>query len=170
MQFVSNVLDFIEQGGTVIWAIFFACLLLWTAIVERLWFLRVTYPKQRKKIIEEWKQRADHSSWRARRIREATISEQKMSLHARLRMIQTLILLCPLLGLLGTVTGMVGVFEVIAISGNSDAQNMAKGIYRATIPTMAGLVVALSGYYLAARIKQLADRQSAKLADRLMLL
>ena len=94
----------------------------------------------------------------------------RIKLHVRLSLIKTLIILCPLLGLLGTVTGMISVFETISINGTSDAQSMAQGVYRATIPTMAGLVVALSGYYFSVRLKQIADSETSKLADKLMLL
>eukprot|EP01028_Stygiella_incarcerata_P010929 TRINITY_DN5930_c0_g2_i9.p1 TRINITY_DN5930_c0_g2~~TRINITY_DN5930_c0_g2_i9.p1 ORF type:complete len:433 (+),score=-18.93 TRINITY_DN5930_c0_g2_i9:1058-2356(+) len=51
----------------------------------------------------------------------------------------------PLLGLLGTVTGMIEVFDVMAITGSSDVKSMANGVSMATIPTMAGMAVALSG-------------------------
>ena len=78
--------------------------------------------------------------------------------------------LCPLLGLLGTVLGMIGVFEVIAVSGNDDAQAMARGVYRATIPTMAGLVVALTGIYFTLRLGQLAQRRASALAGAMPLL
>ena len=84
-------------------------------------------------------------------------------------LIQVLVALCPLLGLLGTVLGMIGVFEVIAVSGNDDAQAMARGVYRATIPTMAGLVVALSGIYFTVRLRRLADHETSRLMDSLTL-
>jgi biopolymer transport protein ExbB len=92
-----------------------------------------------------------------------------MALHGLLPLIQTLVALCPMLGLLGTVTGMIGVFDVIAVSGNDDAQAMARGVYRATIPTMAGLVVALTGIYFSVRLRQLADRETSRIADTLVL-
>ena len=57
-------------------------------------------------------------------------------------------LLCPLLGLLGTVTGMIEVFNVMAVTGGGDAKSMAGGVERSTIPTMAGMVSALSKAYL----------------------
>jgi len=49
------------------------------------------------------------------------------------------------LGLLGTVTGMIEVFEVMAQSGSGNPRSMAAGVSKATIPTMAGMVAALSG-------------------------
>ncbi|OGJ88596.1 MAG: hypothetical protein A2268_08015 [Candidatus Raymondbacteria bacterium RifOxyA12_full_50_37] len=57
-----------------------------------------------------------------------------------LNIIATLAGLMPLLGLLGTVTGMITTFKVIALQGTGDAQAMADGIAEALITTQAGLV------------------------------
>lgn len=163
------VQDFIEQGGPVLWLIFAACLLLWLLILERAWYVRITWPAKARELVRQWNERQDCASWRAKKIREATISEAQMQLHALLPLIQMLVALCPLLGLLGTVLGMIGVFEVISVSGNNDAQAMARGVYRATIPTMAGLVVALTGIYFTVRLKRLADRETSRLMGSLTL-
>ena len=169
MDIFLSIGDFIDQGGPVLWVLFAACLLLWLLILERAWFVRLTWPGRARVIVAQWNRREDRSSWRARKIREEAISEGKLELHAFLPMIQVLVALCPLLGLLGTVLGMIGVFEVIAVSGNDDAQAMARGVYRATIPTMAGLVVALSGIYFTVRLRRLADRKSTHLKSALVL-
>jgi biopolymer transport protein ExbB len=164
-----SIQDFIDQGGAVLWVIFATCLLLWLLILERAWFVRITWPRRAKKLVTQWNAREDCHSWRAKKIREATVSEVDMDLHALLPLIQVLVALCPLLGLLGTVLGMIGVFEVIAVSGNDDAQAMARGVYRATIPTMAGLVVALTGIYFTVRLRRLADRETSRLRGSLTL-
>jgi len=164
-----SIQDFVDQGGPVLWVIFAASTLLWLLILERAWYLRVAWPRRAKRVIAQWNARDDCRSWRARKIREATVSEVSMQLHAMLPLIKVLVALCPLLGLLGTVVGMIGVFEVIALSGNDDAQAMARGVYRATIPTMAGLVVALTGIYFTVRLRQLADIETARLVDQLTL-
>ena len=161
--------DFVDQGGPVLWVIFAVCTLMWLLILERIWLLRVAWPRRASRLIAQWNERADRRSWRAKKIREATVSEVNMQLHAMLPLIKVLVALCPLLGLLGTVVGMIGVFEVIAVSGNDDAQAMARGVYRATIPTMAGLVVALTGIYFTVRLRQLADIATGRLVDRLPL-
>lgn len=165
----NAVLDLIDQGGGVLWVIFATCLLLWLLILERLWFVRITWPARAAQCVAEWQGREDRRSWRAQKIREAMISAVRLELHAMLPFIQLLVALCPLLGLLGTVVGMIGVFEVIAISGNDDAQAMARGVYRATIPTMAGLVVALTGIYFSVRLRRVADLEASRLQDRLTL-
>jgi len=173
MDFVLSISrgiqDFIDQGGPVLWVIFAACLLLWLLILERAWFVRITWPRRAKQLVAQWNARTDCHSWRAKKIREATVSEVDMDLHALLPLIQVLVALCPLLGLLGTVLGMIGVFEVIAVSGNDDAQAMARGVYRATMPTMAGLVVALTGIYVTVRLRRLADRETSRLRGSLTL-
>ena len=169
MVIVNAIRDFIAQGGPVLWVIFLACLLLWLLIIERVWFVRITWPPRARRLIAEWEHRQDRQSWRAKKIREATVSRASMELHALLPLIQMLVALCPLLGLLGTVLGMIGVFEVIAVSGNDDAQAMARGVYRATIPTMSGLVVALTGIFFTVRLRRLADRATSRLIGGLTL-
>jgi biopolymer transport protein ExbB len=166
---IHAVTDFIDLGGGVLWLLFGACLLLWLLILERVWFLRITWPRRATRLEAQWRQRREHRSWRARKIREATVSEASLALHAPLPIIRVLVALCPLLGLLGTVLGMINVFEVIAVSGNDDARAMAQGVYRATVPTMAGLVVALTGIYFSVRLGDLADRATSALQDRLVL-
>jgi biopolymer transport protein ExbB len=76
--------------------------------------------------------------------------------------------LLPLLGLLGTVTGMIQVFNVMAVAGTSNARLMAGGVSAATIPTMAGLVAALSGYYFASWLQRRADDEIKKVSDLLV--
>jgi biopolymer transport protein ExbB len=156
----------IEQGGGVLWAIFSTCLLMWFLILERYWFIRVIFPR----LLRENKQKflpsvpvAAQSHWVKVSLQRSFVSEMKIQLQGPLGLIQTLIVLCPMLGLLGTVTGMVSVFEIIAVIGTSDAQAMAHGVYRATIPTMAGLVVSLSGLYFVSRLKHLIQIESNKL-------
>ena len=53
----------------------------------------------------------------------------------------------PLLGLLGTVIGMIKVFSAIMISGVGDAQVLAGGISQALITTASGLTVAIPSYF-----------------------
>ena len=62
------------------------------------------------------------------------------------------------MGLLGTVTGMVEVFDVMAITGSGNARAMAAGISKATLPTMAGLVVALSGIAFITLLERKAEK------------
>ena len=78
-------------------------------------------------------------------------------------------MLCPLLGLMGTVTGMIEVFDVMAISGSGNARSMASGVSKATIPTMAGMVASLSGVFMVTWFQRNAKRQTELLEDKLVM-
>ncbi|CAA0121613.1 Uncharacterised protein [BD1-7 clade bacterium] len=161
--------QYASQGGDVIWVLFSVCLLLWGLIVERLIYLHREVRAEHRALAEYWQDRSDKHSWYAEKIREEALSISKGRLQRGLSTISVLVAICPLLGLLGTVTGMVGVFDTIAITGTSDAKAMADGIYRATLPTMTGLVLALSGLYFVYHLKHRAQRQLDTLYDALVL-
>ena len=91
-----------------------------------------------------WEGRTERRSWSAHAIRDSIISETAEKITGNLQLVQTCVALAPLLGLLGTVTGMVAVFEAMATQGGN-ARSMAAGVSQATIPTMAGMIVSISG-------------------------
>ena len=163
------LLDFIAQGGPVLYGILLVCLLLWSLILERLYYFYFELPKYALEVTENWQARNDKQSWTAQKIRSAWLSQHKQSAEKYLSTISILIAVCPLMGLLGTVTGMISVFDVLAITGTGNARAMANGISQATIPTMAGLVVALTGLYFNTRFKRLSSRAERKLAEQLII-
>ena len=163
----EQILLFIERGGNVLWGIFAVSLVLWSLIIERYVYLLRTYPKYLEQTIESWRSRSDTSSWAARKIREAWLSEVSLHLTRSLSLIKTLVALCPLLGLLGTVTGMIHIFDVIAIQGSSNTRAMAAGISMATMPTMAGMVVALSGLFFSSQLQHRAGLERQRAAELL---
>jgi biopolymer transport protein ExbB len=160
--------SFFEAGGNVLWAILLVTTLMWTLIIERLWFFRSELPQRVAAVQCYWDSRADTTSWYARRIRDQIISEVSIEAHQFLLFIKTLMAVLPLLGLLGTVTGMVQVFNVMALTGTGNARLMAGGVSAATIPTMSGLVAALSGLYLATYLEQRADAEVDRVEDLLV--
>ena len=93
----------------------------------------------------------------------------RIELTRSIPIIKTLVSLCPMLGLLGTVTGMIEVFDVMALAGSGNSRAMAAGVSRATIPTMAGMVAALSGLILSVQLDRFAERESERVADHLIL-
>jgi len=106
--------SFFEAGGDVLWAILAVTTLMWTLIIERFWFFRWVLPGLEQQAVDEWQQRDDTTSWFARRIRDQLISEVSVETHRYILMIKTLMAILPLLGLLGTVTGMILVFDVMS--------------------------------------------------------
>ncbi len=164
---LASIRDFIELGGDVLYAIAFVLFLMWTLIIERLWYFYRVYPGQAKATIENWETRADTTSWYAKRVREQLISETNVGLTRNIGVIKALIAICPLLGLMGTVTGMVSVFDVMTYSGSGNARAMAAGVSMATVPTMAGMVAALSGVYFGTWLEQKAATRTEELEDAL---
>ena len=62
--------------------------------------------------------------------------------------IKIIAVVAPLLGLLGTVTGMIQTFQAITLYGAGDPQTMAGGISQALVTTVLGLVVAIPTVFL----------------------
>jgi len=166
---ISSVRDFLEAGGDVLLVIAATTLAMWTLILERFWYFRVVHPREAARVLQVWNERSDHSSWYAHQIRRLLASQVQQKLGRGLLLIKTLVAICPLLGLLGTVTGMIEVFDVMAVAGSSNARAMAAGVTRATIPTMAGMVAALSGFIISVQINRFARDEGARVADGLIL-
>lgn len=158
---------FMDRGGPVLWLVALLLFVKWTLLFERVWFLKTTHKKSVQKALAEWEARADKSSWNAHAIRQQLISGVSLDLKSSIPMIEVLVVICPLLGLLGTVTGMIEVFYVMAVTGGSDAKQMSAGVARATIPTMAGMVGALSGIFGSNLLKHRTNIEIELLEDHL---
>lgn len=148
-----------------LWAIFAATIIMWTLIIERFWFFRTVLPPKIAAAHREWLERSQKTSWASRSVRRQLISEISVAANHNIGTIQVLMAILPLLGLLGTVTGMIQVFNVMAVVGTSNARLMAGGVSAATIPTMAGLVAALSGLYLAVYLQRRANKATHVITD-----
>lgn len=163
----DRVQQFVDSGGSVLLAIGGVILLMWLLIAERLLYFRQSFPRQAQAVRDVWEERSERRSWEAQQIRDALISGARVNAQAVIPTIKTLVALCPLLGLLGTVTGMIAVFDVMAFSGMGNPRLMASGVSKATIPTMAGMVGALSGLFAVVWLETTAKRRTALLGDEL---
>ena len=161
--------DFLERGGNVLWMILFTLVLLWSLIIERFMYFKNEFPKEKQEAVDKWMARKDRSSWYATKIREASLARIRQKLNQNISFIKMLVALCPLMGLLGTVTGMIAVFDVMAETGTGNARLMASGISMATIPTMSGMVAALSGLYFGSLLENRAKKEQQKLGEALPL-
>lgn len=163
----ENVRDFMEKGGPILNAIFVIIFLLWALVFERLMYFKTGHRKQVNEVMATWEARAERTSWYAHQIREAMISQVTMDLRNNLPLIKTLVAIAPLMGLLGTVWGMIEVFDVMAVLGSSNVKAMAAGVSKATIPTMAGMVGALSGVFASSYLEGRMNKEAALLEDHL---
>ena len=149
-----------EAGGQVLYLIAAATFVMWALIFERTWYLNREHRDDVGTALSYWEGRGERNSWMSRMIRQRLISEVNSRMSINMGFIKTLISLLPLLGLLGTVTGMVQVFEAMNTSGGN-ARTMAAGVSAATIPTMSGMVATLSGVlantFLASKVASESD-------------
>lgn len=169
VQTYEAFIIFMEKGGVVLYGILIVTFVMWVLIVERLWYFRLIFRADRQRVQEAWEARKERKSWYAHKIRRALISQVTENLTTNVGMIKTLVAICPLIGLLGTVWGMIGVFDVMAIFGSGNARAMADGVSRATIPTMAGMVAALSGVFLTTYLERRVKRETETLEDSLLM-
>jgi len=167
MNAFDSIHEFLNTGGNVLWIILWVSICLWSLIAERLVYFRQSYPKLQQQWLQQWLQRPVKNSPQALYIRQCIISEAKVSMAKTLPIIKMLVALCPLLGLLGTVTGMIHVFDVMAVTGTGNARAMASGVSQATIPTMAGMVIAIAGLYFSKLIEQRVSEETHHLTDLL---
>lgn len=158
--------DFLRLGGWVVQVILVAALAMWTLILERYWYLRRIHPVRLEARKAEWSGRHDRRSWTAHRIRDQLLSELKVGMTATLPLIRVMVPLAPLLGLLGTVAGMLEVFDAMTAAGQADVRAMAYGVSHAMVATLAGLVVSLLGLFFSVRLTARVRWESDRLPDR----
>jgi len=166
---VGDLREFFEAGGPVLWGILLVTMIMWTLIIERFWYFRNLMPALSNKALNQWNDISNKGDWFSMRIRDQIISEVSAETRKFILTIETMMQILPLLGLLGTVVGMIKVFDVMTFFGTGNARLMASGVSQATIPTMAGLVAAISGVYIANLLKRKAEDEINKVADQLII-
>ncbi|QII99688.1 MotA/TolQ/ExbB proton channel family protein [Stutzerimonas balearica] len=161
------LLDFMAAGGVVMWALAVLCVLYWTLVFERLWYMRRVFPRWVDARRQAWARLASEPGTWQRAVRSAWLAQAQQQLAGPLRLSKALVALYPLLGLLGTVTGMIAVFDVLSLNGTGNPRGMAAGVWQATLPTMAGMVLAITGLFSLARLERIARLSLDRLADQL---
>jgi biopolymer transport protein ExbB len=87
-------------------------------------------------------------------------------LESGLSFIKVLYVIAPLLGLLGTVVGMIQTFQMITLMGTGDPKSMAGGISMALVTTVLGLVVAIPLTVLHSILQSMARKQTQILEEQ----
>ena len=170
------MLEIILAGGWLMAPILLCSTLAVAIIIERFWTLRKSKvtPDGLSAMVEDWAARHELDERHLAQIRNesplgrifaAALINRKRSrevikeavedtgrhvvheLERFLNTLGTIAGISPLLGLLGTVVGMIKVFSVIMVSGVGDANVLAGGISQALITTAAGLTVAIPSYF-----------------------
>ena len=134
--------EFLNRGGPVLLAIMAATFVMWALILERLFYFRLAHKGYAEQALAAWHSRTDHKSTYAHWIKDKLVSEVRQRAEANVGFTKALVALAPLLGLLGTVTGMLSTFSGMSADGRA-FNLIVEGISEALITTQTGLMIAI---------------------------
>jgi biopolymer transport protein ExbB len=197
------VVEIIRAGGWLMLPIILCSIVAIAIVIERFWSLSATRTTPKHTLAQVWtwlkNNQLDSSKLRELRLSsplgEVLAAGLLTSKHGRAAMIEsieqgaaqvihdmerylstlgTIAAITPLLGLLGTVVGMIRVFNEIMLQGTGNANALAGGISEALISTAAGLTVAIPTYiwhrHFTRKVESLVltlEQESIKLVDAL---
>lgn len=163
----ETLLGFLLRGGFLMWPLL--GLLFWfnALLLERYWYLWRIWPLRRDSYLRQSPRQGDSLAW-MRRQRAVCLSAARYELQGGLRLARDLIKLCPMLGLLGTVSGMLQVFDALWLGVPPSDPEVGSAIARACLTTLMGMGAALLGWLLHSRLQRQIIRQLQKLQDGLV--
>jgi len=193
MDLISDAYEYLRPGGPVMIPIILTSLCMWALITERmLYFRRInrgdvdmrgavkflqdnrpagqTGNGLRARILARFLTERTGNKILDQRILDQYAMRERADLRRHLAFVAVLAAVAPLFGLLGTVTGMMGTFNVIAVFGTGNARAMASGISEALITTQCGLLVAIPGLFMSAFLFRRADHIESALDEFIMTL
>ncbi|MBU1194372.1 MAG: MotA/TolQ/ExbB proton channel family protein [Proteobacteria bacterium] len=171
IELLYSIEYYMRSGGIVMIPILTVSFFMWILIINRMFFLHRLYirnisremagqlvktnqaPDQKYQganslLVREFLAARSHDPILDDFILDETVVRLVSSLDTHLATIRILAAIAPLLGLLGTVTGMMDTFDVITVFGTGNARAMAGGISVALITTQTGLMVSIPGLYM----------------------
>jgi len=154
---------YVAAGGAVMWPLLAVSVALWYRALER-WFVYRRW--QREDPLAPFAALRTGERRLDRTLLAGLVKERRRELRRSLATVTVLAAVAPLLGLLGTVIGMVRTFQVISLYGTGHARAMAGGISLALVTTQTGLLVAIPGLLLATLLRRRARRLETVLLER----
>jgi biopolymer transport protein ExbB len=192
MDFLLNAYDYFQPGGGIMLLLILASLWMWALVFERLisfWRMQredVTVQTALMMLREDatvppgagichqmmggFLQNRTGSHELDQRLLDQHALEQRPRIRRFLPVITVLAATAPLLGLLGTVTGMITTFDVIAIFGTGNAKALSGGISKALVTTQSGLLVGIPGLFMSRLLIRRADAIERRLTETVMAL
>ncbi len=163
--FLGSFTSIFEKGGFVLIFIFLQFLLMWFYATQKYLYFKNEFQHDFEVLKQDLVRLKSENTYFESERMQKYVSILKLKMKSHIQLIQLMVMLAPLFGLLGTVTGMVSVFDVMAVAGSGNARAMASGISKATIPTMAGMVGALTGLFFVNYIKTKLKVKEAMITD-----
>lgn len=141
-----DLLSYINRGGIIVYVLIFLNIIGFTIILWKLIVLSSTKFKK-EKIINEILEftKSTNNSYTKESI-ENIINRKIKKLEFGLNTVKIIASIAPLIGLLGTVIGVLNSFDSITVNGLGDPSIFSNGISIALITTIAGLIVAIPHY------------------------
>ncbi|MDA0978301.1 MAG: MotA/TolQ/ExbB proton channel family protein, partial [Proteobacteria bacterium] len=155
---VPTIEERVHQGGTPGYVIIALGIIALLLSVERFITLSITGGKVNKqaanpgsangnnplgRVLQVYHENKDIDSETLQLKLDEAILKEQPAINARIAFIKIISMVAPLLGLLGTVIGMIVTFQAITLFGTGDPKTMAGGISQALITTVLGLTVAI---------------------------
>lgn len=191
MELMYDALAYFQQGGPIMVPMVMLSVVIWGLILERLVFFHRLEKADRGEnntpldlngrplppaaatglcapVIRELIRHGSGDAKLDQRILERYALRQKNRLQRSSVILATLATAAPLLGLFGTVSGMINTFEAITIFGTGNAKALAAGISEALVTTQSGLLVGIPGLFMARLIQQRARRLNNRLDETVM--
>ncbi|MBU1344186.1 MAG: MotA/TolQ/ExbB proton channel family protein [Proteobacteria bacterium] len=186
-ELLFSIENYMQAGGVVMIPILVISLCMWTLIINRLLVLHRLYIKNISRdtagqlvkanqqpeenyrginslLVRQFLAARSHDPVLDSFILDETVVRLVSSLDTHLGAIRVMAGVAPLLGLLGTVIGMMETFDVITIFGTGNAKAMAGGISVALITTQTGLMVSIPGLYMSGFLTKRANNLKYKIA------
>ncbi|SDU32234.1 MotA/TolQ/ExbB proton channel family protein [Desulfobacula phenolica] len=186
-ELLFSIENYIRSGGAVMIPILTISFFMWLLIINRVMFMHRLYiknitrdtagqlvknnqmPEEKYQganslLVREFLAARSHDPKLDDFILDETVVRLTSSLDTHLAVIRVLAGVAPLLGLLGTVTGMMDTFDVITIFGTGNAKAMAGGISVALITTQTGLMVSIPGLYMGGFLTKRAQNLKYRIA------
>ena len=190
MDYLLNAYDYFRPGGGTMLLLIAASLWMWGLVFERMisfWrmdraditvhqalgLLRQGRPVPmdvgicRRMVSGFLKNRTGNHALDQRLLDQHAL-EQRPRIRRYLPLITVLAATAPLLGLFGTVTGMITTFDVIAIFGTGNAKALSGGISQALVTTQSGLIVGIPGLFMSRLLMRRADAIELRLTETVM--
>jgi biopolymer transport protein ExbB len=164
------MIELFFRGGPVMYPLLACSLLVLTVVIERLFFWASVDFTRNRQLIEDVLELCRQGDWEAVRAKvsgskdfivrvlvsgilhrdfsmtkamEATAAEEIRNMRRYMGVLDTMITVAPLLGIFGTVIGIIGSFEALSTVGIGQPQAVTAGIAQALITTAAGLGIAI---------------------------
>ena len=135
------------RGGPVLYLLFGLTFLIFLLLIDKYIFIFIQSRTWVKEKFSSFMKINPPSSTKYKFVEATLISNVKRKTASNIKILDGLIGMCPMIGLLGTVYGMIEVFEVLSFLGTGNPRAMSSGVAKATIPTMASMVITLFGLY-----------------------